>query len=93
MGIDGNDGDLVEQIGHGEESSNYEVVVRSLHRALNRKMGKAESDSRRNDWLIDEFREAESKLDEVEEELVDHIESETSYRRNPRDFGFSPFAS
>lgn len=92
-GIDGNDGDLVEQIGHGEESSNYEVVVRSLHRALNRKMGKAESDSRRNDWLIDEFREAESKLDEVEEELIDHIESETSYRQNPRDFGFPPLAS
>jgi superfamily II DNA or RNA helicase len=92
-GIDGNDDDLVEKIGHGEESSNYEVVIRSLHRALNRKMGKAESDSRRNDWLIDEFREAESKLDEVEEELIDHIESETSYRQNPRDFGFSPLAS
>jgi len=93
MGVDGNDDDLVEQIGHGEESSNYEVVVRSLHRRLNRRMGKAESNSCRNDWLVDEFRKAESLLDEVEEELIDHIESETTYRQNPYDFGFPSFAS
>jgi superfamily II DNA or RNA helicase len=93
MGIDGNDDDLVELIGHGEESNNYEVVVRSLHRRLNRKMDKAESNSRRNEWLIDEFREAESLLDEVEEELVEQIETETPYRKDRRDFGFPPFAS
>jgi superfamily II DNA or RNA helicase len=93
MNIDGNDDDLVELIGHGEESSNYGVVIRSLHRELNRKMDKAESNSRRNDWLIDEFREAESLLDEVEEELIEQIEAETPYRKDRRDFGFPPFAS
>lgn len=93
MGIDGNNEDLVGPVGHGEESSNYEVVVRSLHRGLNRKMEKAESNSRRNDWLIDEFRQAESLLDEVEEELVECIESETSYRQDRSDFGLSSFTS
>lgn len=93
MGIDGNDDDLVELIGHGEESNNYEVVVRSLHRKLNREMDKAESNSRRNEWLIDEFREAESLLDEVEGELVEQIETETPYRKDRRDFGFPPSTS
>jgi hypothetical protein len=56
-------------------------------------MDKAESNSRRNEWLIDEFREAESLLDEVEEELIEQIEAETPYRKDRRDFGFPPFAS
>jgi len=93
MNIDGRGTDLVDAVGKGEESSNYEVVIRSLHRNLNRAMGKDESNSRRNSWLVDEFRQAEAKLDVVEDELVAQIEEATSYRKDDFGIDFPSFLS
>jgi len=93
MNVDGKDDDLVGPIGKGEESSNYEVVVRALHRTLNRAMGKDGSNSRRNSWLLEEFRQAEERLADIEAELVARIEANTPYRRERFDRGFPPFTS
>lgn len=93
MRIDGEDDDLVATIGHGKENGNYAVVVRALNRALNEVMGKPKSNSRRNSWLSAEFKEAETKLPGVAEQLIQRIEAETGYRQDAFRGGFPPFSS
>jgi DNA repair protein RadD len=60
----------VERLGQGDEKNNYEVVVRRLHRTLNARMAKDPSKSQRNEWTLQEFKDAMRQLDAVRDELI-----------------------
>lgn len=64
------DGSLVARLGEGDERSNYEVVVSSLHRAVNEAMGKDRSNSRRNSWTLDELKLARQSVARVRQEVL-----------------------
>ena len=63
------DGSLVVRLGNGDERSNYEVIVSSLHRAINQAMGKDRSNSKRNNWTFDELKLARQSLARVRQEV------------------------
>ncbi|MDQ3813021.1 MAG: helicase, partial [Armatimonadota bacterium] len=52
------DDSLIEVIGDGGERNNYEAIIRGINRVVNRLMNKDESNSKRNDWTIEEFQRA-----------------------------------
>ena len=52
------DDSFVEAIGDGNERNNYEAIIRGINRVVNRLMNKEESNSKRNDWTLDEFQRA-----------------------------------
>jgi hypothetical protein len=68
-----NDDSLLEYIAERDERTNYEALVRHLHRRLNEALGKDASHSNRNDWTLDELREAHSQIPPVRRELVAFI--------------------
>jgi superfamily II DNA or RNA helicase len=84
MGIDGKSDDLVSTIGKGCESQNYEVVIRGLNRRLNQAMEKDGSNSQRNRWLSEEFRQASDLLPDVANRFIEEIEANTDYQRPTR---------
>ncbi len=67
------DASKVSALGEGQERNNYEVVIRSTHRALNRTMGKDENNSRRNDWTLDELKEARRHIGQVRDVVLDEM--------------------
>jgi DNA repair protein RadD len=67
------DASLVTVIGNGDERNNYEVVVSAMHRAVNRMMGKGESNSRRNDWALNELKEARKLVPQTRDVVLDEI--------------------
>lgn len=56
------DNSLVKLIGDGDETNNYQAVVSRLHREINALMGKDASQSKRNDWTLDELMEARNLI-------------------------------
>jgi superfamily II DNA or RNA helicase len=80
LGIDGSAADLVSAIGQGDEQNNIEVVIRTLHRRLNRLMNKDASQSDRNAWLQDELRTAKRHVPALRDSVIAAIEAVTSYR-------------
>jgi superfamily II DNA or RNA helicase len=76
-------------IGADEERiprSNYEAVVSVLQREVNRAMGKDEHCSNRNDWTLEELRQARWKVREARQQLikaVKHRIQESMQRKLP----------
>jgi DNA repair protein RadD len=74
------DAGLVAVLGNGDERSNYEVIVSSLHRAVNQVMGKDRSNSNRNNWTLDELKIARKSVPRIQYdvlcELRERIESD-----------------
>ena len=64
------DASLVARLGDGDERSNYEVIVSSLHRAINQAMGKDRSNSKRNSWTLDELKLARQSVAKVRQEVL-----------------------
>lgn len=64
------DASLVVRLGDGDERSNYEVIISSLHRALNQAMGKDRSNSQRNNWTLDELKLARQSVARVRQEVL-----------------------
>jgi DNA repair protein RadD len=64
------DGSLVARLGDGDERSNYEVIVSSLHRGVNQAMGKDQSKSKRNNWTLDELKLARQSVVRVRQEVL-----------------------
>jgi DNA repair protein RadD len=65
-------------IGADEERAprtNYEAVVSVLQREVNRAMGKDEHSSNRNDWTLQELRQARWKVREARQHLIKSIKS------------------
>ena len=85
LGIDGSARDLVEAVGKGEEQSNVEVVIRMLHRRVNRAMDRADGPDGRNAWLLDELRTAKQRVPTIRDGVVDTIASATGYATDPAD--------
>ncbi|MBW4494891.1 MAG: DEAD/DEAH box helicase family protein [Oscillatoria princeps RMCB-10] len=67
------DASLVPVIGKGEERSNYEAVIRAVNRAVNRAMGKDGSKSERNEWTIEELKEARSLVNLVRDRALEEL--------------------
>jgi superfamily II DNA or RNA helicase len=53
--------------------TNYEAVVSVLQREVNRAMGKDEHSSNRNDWTLEELRQARWKVREARQHLIRNI--------------------
>jgi hypothetical protein len=68
------DASLVARLGEGDERSNYEVIISSLHRAINQVMGKDKSNSKRNNWTLDELKLARQSVAKVRQEVVCALE-------------------
>jgi hypothetical protein len=68
-----NDDSLLEYIAERNERSNYEALVRHLNRRLNEALGKDGSHGQRNDWTLDELREAHAQIPAVRKDVVAHI--------------------
>jgi DNA repair protein RadD len=64
------DGSLVARLGRGDERNNYEVIVSSLHRAINQAMGKDKSNSKRNHWTLDELKLARKTVARIRQEVL-----------------------
>jgi superfamily II DNA or RNA helicase len=60
--------ELVPLAGKGEERSNYQVLIRLVNRALNRRIGKPETGSDRLHWSLEELRAALRYVDWAAEE-------------------------
>lgn len=71
-----NDDSLVPLIGKGEEHSNFEALVRTLNREVNRAMGKDGSSSERGDWTIQEFTKARKLIRQVQISLLETLQQE-----------------
>jgi len=79
---DERDDDLVAAVGQGDESTNYEVVIRLLNRTLNRAMGKTAGDDRdegRNAWLIGELKAAKQEVAAARNAVMETIVGATDY--------------
>lgn len=64
------DASLVVRLGEGDERSNYEVIISSLHRAINQAMGKDQSNSQRNTWTLDELKLARESVAKVRQQVL-----------------------
>ncbi|HKQ05467.1 MAG TPA: DEAD/DEAH box helicase family protein [Blastocatellia bacterium] len=64
------DASLVARLGDGDERNNYEVIISSLHRAINEAMGKDRSNSRRNSWTLDELKLARQSVTRVRQGVL-----------------------
>jgi hypothetical protein len=79
LGIDGSASDLVPAVGKGTEQSNIEVVIRMLHRRVNRAMDRDTGPDGRNAWLQDELRAAKQRVPEIRDAVIAAIASATGY--------------
>jgi hypothetical protein len=70
------DASLVTRLGEGDERSNYEVIISSLHRAINEAMGKDRSNSKRNSWTLDELKLARQSVAKVRQEVLCTLRSQ-----------------
>ena len=80
LGIDGSGRDLVPAVGKGTEQSNIEVVIRMLHRRVNRAMDRGAEPDGRNAWLQEELRAAKQRVPALRDGVVEAIEAVTDYR-------------
>jgi len=81
--------DLVEAVGKGTEDNNLEVVLRLLHRRVNRAVGRDDDADGRNDWPLAALKDAKRTVPEVRNAVIDHIEAATAFSAG-RDSGGSP---
>jgi len=68
-----NDNSLLEYIAERDEKTNYEALVRHLHRRLNEALGHDGSQGNRADWTLDELREAHSQIPLVRKDVVIYL--------------------
>ena len=80
LGIDGSADDLVPAVGKGVEQSNIEVIIRMLHRRVNRAMDRGGEPAGRNAWMQDELRAAKQRVPALRDGVVETIEAATDYR-------------
>jgi len=80
LGIDGSADDLVPAVGKGVEQSNIEVIIRMLHRRVNRAMDRGGEPGGRNAWMQEELRAAKQRVPALRDGVVETIESATDYR-------------
>lgn len=62
---------------------NIEVIIRMLHRRLNRAMGTDASQSDRNAWLQEELRAAKRRVPKIRDGVIDTVEATTDYATDP----------
>jgi DNA repair protein RadD len=72
--------ELVTLLGRGDERNNYQVVIRLLNHALNRRLGKPESGSDRLLWTLTEIQRALRELDHVAGEVGAEIRPAIQWR-------------
>src|SRR5439155_12005155 len=65
--------ELVALLGRGDEKNNYQVVIRLLNHALNRRLGKPETGSDRLSWTLAELQQALRALDRAAREVREEI--------------------
>jgi superfamily II DNA/RNA helicase len=80
LGIDGSADDLVAVVGKGTERSNIEVIIRMLHRRVNRAMDRGSEPDGRNAWMQDELRAAKQRVPAIRDGVIETIESVTDHR-------------
>jgi hypothetical protein len=80
LGIDGSADDLVAVVGKGTERSNIEVIIRMLHRRVNRAMDRGSEPDGRNAWMQDELRAAKQRVPAIRDGVIETIESATDHR-------------
>ena len=85
LGIDGSASDLVPVVGKGDEQSNIEVIIRMLHRRVNRAMDRDSGPDGRNAWMQDELRAAKQRVPEIRDAVIAAIESATGYAMEAAD--------
>jgi superfamily II DNA or RNA helicase len=85
LGIDGSVSDLVPAVGKGEEQSNIEVIIRMLHRRVNRAMDRGAEPEGRNAWLRDELRTAKQRVPAIRDGVIETIEAATPYSTGAAD--------
>jgi DNA repair protein RadD len=83
------DDSLVARLGEGDERSNYEVIISSLHRAVNQAMGKDRSNSKRNDWTLDELKQARKSVARVRQEILSTLRGRLMEEPRETSFGCS----
>ncbi|MBV9864208.1 MAG: DEAD/DEAH box helicase family protein [Abitibacteriaceae bacterium] len=74
------DASLIKLIGDGDENNNYEAVVSRLHREINTLMNKDASQSKRNDWTLDELQEARNLVSKARSAIAQEIKRKIQER-------------
>jgi hypothetical protein len=65
--------ELVPLLGRGDERGNYQVVIRMVNHAINRRLGKPESGSDRVSWSLAEIQQGLRDVDRAAREVQDAI--------------------